>query len=310
MHRIIGGLVAAGVLGAVPAAQAVVPGDGATVPRGTLISSPACEVRQSDLPNMPPQDGDRVETWGSSAILRHARVGATDFNDVGFITPDDCAPVAVNDPGRYELEVQSFHRVEENRLAMWWLVGEDTDSRVIRFRVPAAKVCKTFTSVRGQSGRQLSDQELEAIGLSGRQLLDGGRVSVPKGKFGKGIEMRTEDGAVIRLGGGSTFRLQPGCKGDAKLPSYMRIRLMMGSIWAKVPKTEKQKVQVETDRAVAGPRGTTYEVTYAPKRKRTTVRVFAGKVYMAPRVRPKTGIVLTKGQTGVSVGNGPVRRLR
>lgn len=46
MRRIIGGLVAAGVLGAAPAAQALVPADGATVPRGTMISSPACEVGQ------------------------------------------------------------------------------------------------------------------------------------------------------------------------------------------------------------------------------------------------------------------------
>lgn len=305
MRRIIGGLVVAGVMGIAPAAQAVVPGDGATVPRGTMISSPACEVGRSEYPNIPPQPGDRWEAWATTAGLSHATRGHIDI-----IAPPDCAPIVVDHPGEYELEVYTGRRVEEFQMGTWWLVSDDSTTQTIRFRVPAQKVCMTFTSVRDQAGRQLSDLQLASIGLGGRQLLDGGRVSVPKGTFGKGIEMRSVDGAVIRLGGGSAFRLQPGCKPDAKQPAHMRMRLLMGSIWAKVPKTEKQKVQVETDRVVAGPRGTTYEVTYTPKGKRTTVRVFAGKVHMAPRARPKKGIMLTKGQAGVSVGNGPVRRMR
>lgn len=254
---------------------------------------------------MPPQPGDRWEGWASTAGLRHATRG-----HIGVIAPPDCAPIIVDRPGQYELEVHTSRRVEEFQMGMWMLVSDDSTAQTIRFRVPAQKVCMTFTSVRAQSGRQLSDRQLAAIGLSGRQLLDGGRVSVPKGTFGKGIEMRTADGAVIRLGGGSAFRLQPGCKPDAKQPTHMRMRLLMGSIWSKVPKAAKQKVQVQTERVVAGPRGTTYEVTYTPKRQRTTVRVFAGKVHMAPKARPKRGIILTKGQAGVSVGKGPVRRMR
>lgn len=305
MRRIIGGLVAAGVLGAAPAAQAVVPADGATVVPGTMISSPACGVGQSAYPNIPPQPGDRWEGWSSAAGLRHATLG-----DIDIIAPPDCAPIVVDLPGEYELEVHTGRRVEEFQMGMWWRVSDDSTTQTIRFRVPDQKVCITFTSVRDQSGRQLSDRQLEAVGLTGRRLLDGGRVSVPKGMFAKGIEMRTGDGAVIRVGAGAAFRLAAGCKGDAKPSGHMRMRLIMGTIWAKVPKSERRKVHVETDRAVAGPRGTTYQVTYAPRTERTTVRVFAGKVHLAPRARPKKGILLMKGETGVSVGNGPARRVR
>jgi hypothetical protein len=289
-----------GALGAPAAAMAMVPPNGATVAPGTAIDSPACEVGQSEYPNIPPVAGDRWEGWSTSATLRHAQYGQIDI-----IAVPDCAPIVVGDPGEYELTVSTGRRVEEFQLGRWMLVKDTSDDQIIRFTVAGAAACLRFSSVRDGAGRELSDAQLTTIGLPGRSLATGGVVKVPSGsQFGKGVEMHTDSGSVIRLRPGSQFKLGSGCRaGDEPDPGFnVTLRLVLGSIWAKIaPADSGGDFQVRTERVVAGPRGTTFSVSHRRGRQ-TTVRVFAGKVHMAPVGAPQRGVLLHRGQTGTSVG--------
>jgi len=305
---VIKAAVLIGALGAPPAAAAVVPSDGGPVAPGTAIHSPACEVGQSEYPNIPPQAGDRWEGWAATATLRHAQRG-----QIGIIAPPDCAPIVVGDPGEYELTVTTGRRVEEFQMGRWTLVEDTSDSQVIRFTVGGAPACLRFSSVRDSTGRELADEQLRAIGLPGRSLRKGGVVKVPSGsRFGRGVELHTEAGSVIRLRPGSQFKLGSGCTADAQPDPglHMTMRLVLGAIWAKIaPADSGGDFQVRTERAVTGPRGTTFSVRHDRKAGRTTVRVFAGRVHMAPVGARRRGLVLSRGQAGVSARKGHVRRI-
>lgn len=306
MRRLITGMALVGALGASSSAAALVPDDGAKVAPGTAIGSPACEVGQTEYPNIPPEPGDRWEGWAASAALSHAVHG-----QIGIIAAPDCTPIVVEDPGEYELTVTSGRRVEEFQMGTWMVVSDADDSKVIRFTVAGAPTCLRFSSVRDGAGRELSDRQLRAIGVPGRTLADGGVVKVPSGsEYGRGVEMRTDSGSVIRLRPGSRFRVAGGCSAgdEAEVGLHMKMRLLLGEIWAKVAPADSGGLEVRTERAVAGPRGTTFSVRYDGGARRTTVRVFHGKVHLAPIGAPGRGILLRKGQVGVSVGKGPARR--
>jgi hypothetical protein len=308
MRLMLVSFMAGGVLAAAPAAQALVPSAGQEVPRGTPIESPACERWESGYPNIPPQPEDIFEVQVAAADL-----SSDDGGWIGSITAPDCEPITATAPGNYRLTVSTAHRVEQFLMGTWLPAGSEVDSYVISFTVGDDDVCLAFASVRDAAGRDLTDAQLNAIGIPGRQLKQGGAITLPAASmFPKGIEMRTRGGTVLRLANGSRMKVGKKCEGpdgdDGGWP--MKIRLVFGAIWAKIGSRDAAgDFEVRTERVVAGPRGTTFEVRYERPRKRTRIRVFDGEVHMAPGGAPHKGVVLRAGQTGVHRGSGPVRRV-
>lgn len=289
-------------------AQAVVPQDGEQYPRGTAIESPACASQRGDYPNMPPQDGDTVAISSSAAALSGGGQGY-----VGTISAPECEPISVDALGDYLLEVQSVSWVEEWCCGSWATRDEQQDVQQIRFSVVESDTCLEFTSVSDGHGNELGEAQLASLGIPGRRLGAGGTLRVPtSSSIPKGVELELPDGTKLRIARGGVLRFGDNCVTSQDEEWHWRddLRVVLGKIWLTVGGGDGPEPRVATERAVAGPRGTAFSVAYHPKRERTTIRVTAGKVHMAPIHRPKRGLVLRAGQTGVQRGSGPVRRVR
>lgn len=301
-------LLALTALGALaPAAAAVVPSEGATVPRGTLIHAPACTRSDTPIP-ADPQNGD---TYGWKAEFS-TLIGPSGW--MGDILAPECTPIAANALGSYTLRSYAASKLERLSLGTWFTAEDTLDEQgTVRFTVDDTKICLRFTSVTDHRGKPLSAAQLREIGLPDKQLRDGGIVSIPKGSSLRGVELRTPNGDLLRVSPRSSFALLSGCQGapdPESTSTRVRIQLLLGTLWSKVTTRESDReFEVETNRVVCGVRGTEFGVTYDPRRKRTTVQVKSGRVDVR-RLRAKKGIILTAGQRAVQQGSGPVRRVR
>jgi len=107
----------------------------------------------------------------------------------------------------------------------------------------------------------------------------------------------------VAIAKGTTFRLD-GCSQPTapELPPMMRFTLALGQIWAKIAPNSGRRIQVSTERAVAGNRGTTFWISYDRARKLTTVHVDEGSMWL--RAAGRT-ITVNAGQTATQRGAVP-----
>jgi len=118
------------------------------------------------------------------------------------------------------------------------------------------------------------------------------------------MELTLGDGTLMKLDQGSVVTYSSCANEDD--PGIFRI--LGGRLWIQVKKAVGGgSFQFETERGGGGVRGTTFEVSYLPARKRTTLRVLKGSVEFWARATPKRKLLVKAGQTAVQQGRGQPR---
>jgi ferric-dicitrate binding protein FerR (iron transport regulator) len=99
---------------------------------------------------------------------------------------------------------------------------------------------------------------------------------------GSKMELKLQDGSVIRVGPASKMLLKSAYFGANGSEKKFTVKLFFGRVWSKVEGLVggNSKFEVETDNAVAGVRGTTFRVDAKTDRS-VLVRVYAGSVAVA-----------------------------
>ncbi|HAR46517.1 MAG TPA: hypothetical protein DCS05_10235 [Nitrospiraceae bacterium] len=104
------------------------------------------------------------------------------------------------------------------------------------------------------------------------------------------VELRFPDGTIMRLAENSRLSLNEIIYDRKSEEKSFQVSLALGRIWANVKKlaTTGSAVEVKTVNAIAGVRGTTYQVNVDPDES-AVVKVYDGTVYVAgqPREMPK-----------------------
>jgi hypothetical protein len=136
-------------------------------------------------------------------------------------------------------------------------------------------------------------------GLANTQLRLGQKITAREP-----MELTMGDGSVIRLDKDSVVKYDQ-CDNEDN-PGVFRI--LGGRVWTAIKKAVGGgPFQFETERAVIGVRGTTFQISYDRAKKRTTVQVFKGSVEMWRRSTPKRKLVVKAGQSAVQQGSGQPR---
>jgi ferric-dicitrate binding protein FerR (iron transport regulator) len=96
------------------------------------------------------------------------------------------------------------------------------------------------------------------------------------------LELTLRDGSVIRLGPATRMRLDTAAFGRPPEERRVFVRLLLGTLWAKVARAlgGEARFEVRTENAVAGVRGTTFRVDASHDRS-VVVRVYSGTVAVA-----------------------------
>lgn len=116
------------------------------------------------------------------------------------------------------------------------------------------------------------------------------------------LKLTLNDGSVLMVGEGSRLFIREADFEGQERKGFVA-KLGLGKVWASVKKAlagSQAKFEVETDRAVAGVRGTRFRVDVAAPTAmgalspRTLVQVSEGQVQVAARLRVKPGEAKTK----------------
>ena len=152
------------------------------------------------------------------------------------------------------------------------------------FVFPIQGEAARVTFVQGQVQRQ-SLAEGPWVGLPlGSFVQAGERIMTMKGSR---VELQLPDRSVIRFDEESDVRLVEAEYDPAQTKRNVSFSLMLGKTWANIQKAfgSRKGVQVETENAVVGVRGTVFRINVAVNRS-TMVRVYRGSVEVSksPRV--------------------------
>ncbi len=103
------------------------------------------------------------------------------------------------------------------------------------------------------------------------------------------IELRFPDGTVMRLSEKTSLTMKDLAFNKKTESKNVKVDLSVGKLWAKVKKltTPDSSVVVKTSNAVAGVRGTVYQVN-VDEDKSALVKVYEGEVYVANPPRDAT----------------------
>ncbi|OGQ90499.1 MAG: hypothetical protein A2289_25605 [Deltaproteobacteria bacterium RIFOXYA12_FULL_58_15] len=153
---------------------------------------------------------------------------------------------------------------------------EDRAAPVVEDAMGAAVVLE-ITGVAKQAGKAL--MKGQAVNLTAEIEVNSGR-----------LVLGLEDGSRIRVFPASRLRL----------PTAKKVQLIIGKVWAVVTKVVGQNLEIETQNAVAGVRGTEFVVEFVVATESTRVSVIEGKVAVTShkRANPKAKNV-EAGQTVV-----------
>ena len=163
---------------------------------------------------------------------------------------------------------------------------------------PVAEGCTTacqgpanrITSVETASGNDL--------GLTNTSFRPGQRITASEV-----TRLQLGDGSRLVLDKGTSLKID-----TCPFKESTVIELLTGRLWTAVKRAVgAPEFKVETERAVTGPRGTTYWISYAPAKKRTTVHVIKGSVELRQRFGAKRKLLVRASQTAVQQGNGRPR---
>ena len=136
----------------------------------------------------------------------------------------------------------------------------------------------------------------ESIGADGMRIFPGQVVDAPAGS-----KIRFSDGAVAEFPNGGSYEV-------AECADNLVEWTVSGSIrkaWIEVKKAlsgSKAKFNVKTDRAVAGVRGTKYQLSYDKPKQLTRVAVKEGIVSLKGINGAKGQILIKAGQVGIQKG--------
>ena len=162
---------------------------------------------------------------------------------------------------------------------------------------PVAKGC---AACRGPANR-----------ITSVETASGNDLGLTNTSFRPGQQITASEVTRLQLGDGSSLRFDKGTSLKIeKCPFHEStdIELLTGRLWNAVKRAVgAPEFQVTTERAVTGPRGTTYWVSYVPAKKRTTVHVIKGSVELRQRFGAKRKLLVRAGQTAVQQGNGRPR---
>ena len=171
---------------------------------------------------------------------------------------------------------------------------------VVEGAVPPANPCAgnetKITKVETPNGGESGLEGLQGKHMSANQTLTAGADT--NIYFGDGMKLGLSKGSSFKMTGCSPPR-------SPEIPLSIRLTLLLGKIWAKVP-GHVARVQVSTQRVVAGNRGTIFWISYVRAGQVTTLHVDQGSAWM--RALGAT-ITLTAGHTATQKGTkAPVVR--
>lgn len=252
----------------------VEPKNGGMYPPGTVVRG-SCTVTP----------GETTYTGVVSYLLVLDYFGLWMQNAEQFDVDTGCK-VRVTAPGKYRIE--TYHITQDG-------LGEPSD---VDFEIRDKDVndCKgsrnAITSVWTPSGK--------TYGLGGEQLQTGRTYDFPED-----VELTLGDGSIVRMKAQSQVRMS-NCGTSENRPVTMKI--ILGKVWATVTKhLGGGEMELQTERAVCGNRGTKWWMAYDPERQLTTVHVDSGRVWIRNKFgKPKT-LELHAGQTATQQGNGQPR---
>ncbi len=143
------------------------------------------------------------------------------------------------------------------------------------------------------------------------ETASGSDLGLTNTSFRPGQRITASEVTRLQLGDGSRLVLDKGTSMKIEKCPFEEstvIELLTGRLWNAVKRAVgAPEFQVETERAVTGPRGTTYWISYAPAKKRTTVHVIKGSVELRQRFGAKRKLLVRASQTAVQQGNGRPR---
>jgi hypothetical protein len=144
----------------------------------------------------------------------------------------------------------------------------------------------------------------ESLGLDGMQFYPGQIVNVPAG-----AKIRLGDSSKIEVDDATSFQITD-CE-TSKTKIFLKEDV--GSLWIHVKRAvagSDRKFDVVTERAVAGVRGTIFEVSYDKDKELTKVAVEESSVYLKGHNGAKGKVIIKEGQTGVQKGKKKPKLLK
>ena len=169
-------------------------------------------------------------------------------------------------------------------LAAVALADEATLNKIPHMPLQAPPHAAEVTFLEGHAGHTPVGAASATPLKTGDQLTQG---EIVQTESRSRLELRLDDKSLLRLGPGSQLKLTEAnfaSDGTRKLS----VKLFFGNLWARVTSAVNgdQRFAVETENAVAGVRGTTFQVD-ARTDKSVLVRVFDGAVAVAqPQAEP------------------------
>ena len=136
----------------------------------------------------------------------------------------------------------------------------------------------------------------QSLGIDGMRTYPGQVVSAPPGS-----KLSFGDGAVMELDKGGSFEVDKCAEGKTEFS----VTRTLEKAWIEVKKAlsgSDAKFNVRTDRAVAGVRGTKYQLSYNEPKQLTRVSVKEGVVSLKGINGAKGEVLIKAGQVGVQKG--------
>lgn len=262
------------------------PKSGLSYPIGTTLKA-VCK----------PSDASYKETTWTTFQMWDERIGG--YGDVTnsspVVDPATCT-ATFTEPGKYRMVV----------IRGRW--GHDEGHEIVaEFTIKGPSPCDEkswqIIAIRDGNGNMLSDAQRKALGIGDNGFKDGQMISIPK-SIPKGIDIKFFDDSRLRISSGTKYkmtcdRLEP--TGRDKSANFI---LLLGKIWSSFSPIDRN-FGIETQRAVAGPRGTIFSLEFNPTTQTTTVIVEEGSVWLRNKFGKVETIIINEGETGTQTMDQP-----
>lgn len=194
----------------------------------------------------------------------------------------------------------------------WGEGSEDTRSldESVRFSLPYPDkddCVFTVEKIRGSAGLEIPGTEASIPVNPGSTFSPGATLVVKPGGWVE-LSNSVQGGTVIRVVSKSKVTFQ---SGDCTSKQKFSLKLWFGRMWSKVERLAGKKsnqIEVVTDNATMGVRGTIFEVQ--AKNQFTQLKVRKGRVQIASKSRPSSKRNVGKGQSSTVRGQGLPSRPR
>jgi hypothetical protein len=143
----------------------------------------------------------------------------------------------------------------------------------------ADKPVGSISFIEGKASRKAAGKEKAEPLAKGTSLLAGDALATSASTK---LEATLLDGSMLRLGSNSELRLADMSFGKDKARKQVKVKLVVGRVWAAVRSMlgGESNFEVETKTAVAGVRGTRFSATESESGE-TLVKVYTGQVLVS-----------------------------